>query len=345
MREIIRGRVPVTNAGDQVPAVVELNHGFFKVFSDSYFRTSEPPDEKPVLCASLGEQEVVLSVDGIIRELELAEGDPLRVMLTAICASLKFVGVLRPGDEIPAEVRTGDASWEAGTDHLEMARQRLTMQLATWVSGHETMITSAVELQQLFDDPSTKQKISDAFKEAATRLGLPDEEAVANLVESFAEELSYVEALRERYAGIAGLFEKIQVLRKHYRDQNSIIDEIDPVIRLMKKPVADFQTNFDLIDAQTGEIMTVLSKLDVQRQYVRNLRDDLYVRFEAWQPIVDQWQGVDPLDTQNFNVSNALRELYRFLAQRYMEPDKWVLMTSLKEPDGKELRYGGVMTW
>jgi hypothetical protein len=176
-------------------------------------------------------------------------------------------------------------------------------------------------------------------------LGLAGQDEVANLVESFAVELSYVEALRERFADIVALFEKLNTLRKNFRDQNSIIDEIDPVIRLMKKPVSDFQTNFDLIDAQTGEIMTVLSKLDVQRQYVRDLRNELYVRFEAWQEIVDQWRDVDPLYPQDFNISNALRDIYRFLAQRYMEPDKWVLMTSLKEGDADKLRYGGVMTW
>lgn len=329
----------------QIPAVVELDHSFFKVFTDPYFKISAPPEEKPVLCANLGDQEVLLTINGIIRELELEEGDPLRLMLETIGKSLQFVTGLRPGDEIPAEVRTGEASWEAGADHLDTARQRLTMQLVTWVSGRETMINDPVELQQLFDDPSTKQKISDAFKQAAERLGVEGQEEVANMVEGFAEELSYVEALRERYMQIRDLFQKMGMLRKNYHDQNSIIDEIDPVIRLMKQPVAEFQTTFDLIDAQTGEIMTVLSKLDVQRDYVRGLRNELYVRFEAWRDIIDQWDGVDPLYPQDFNIANGLRDLYQFLAQRYMAADEWVLMAALSDDNGTQHRYGGVMTW
>jgi len=297
------------------------------------------------MCANLGDQEVLLSLGGIARELELEEGDPLRVMLDTVAKSLQFVSALRPGDEIPAEVRTGEASWEAGADHLEIARQRLTMQLVTWVSGRETMITDPVELQQLFDDPSTKQKISDSFTEAAERLGVAGQEEVANMVEDFAVELSYVEALRERYIQIRNLFQKMEILRKNFQDQNSVIDEIDPVLRLMRKPVADFQNRFDLIDAQTSEIMTVLSKLDVQRDYVRGLRDELYARFEAWREIVVQWDGVDPLYPQDFNVSNGLRDLYRFLAQRYMAADEWVLMAALNEENGAQNRYGGVMTW
>ena len=335
----------MTDAGPQIPAVVELEHKFFKAFNDGYFRTSAPPEEKPVFCAKLGDQEVLLPLGGIVRELNLEEEAPLRIMLETIAKSLRFVTVLRVGDAIPAEVQTGDASWEAAPNHLEIAHQRLTMQLVTWVSGREAMITDPLELQQLLDDPDTKQKITDSFRAAADQLGLADPDDVATMVEEFAVELSYVEALRERYGHIRTLFNNLTVLRQSYSRQNSVIDEIDPILRLMKKPVSDFQTSFDLSDAQTGEIMTVLSKLDTQRDYVRDLRDELYVRFEAWQEIIDQWHGVDALDPQDFNIGNALRDLYRFLAQRYMEADEWILMTSPKDASVGELRYGGVMTW
>lgn len=335
----------MTDAGAQIPAVVELGHSFFKVFSGVYFRSTTPPDEQPVFCGTLGDQEVSLPLGGIVRELSLEEENPLRIMLDTIGKSLKYVTALRPGDEIPAEVLTGEASWEAGANHLEIAHQRLTMQLVSWVSGQESTIIDPRELQILFDDPSTKQNISKAFAQAAEQLGVAGRNEVANLVEDFAIELSYVEALRERYIQIRDLFKKLTVLRKSHQDQHGIFEELDSVIRLMNKPVVDFQASFDRIDAQTSEIMTVLSKLDVQREYVRELRDELYVRFEAWQKIIEQWRGFDPLYPQDFNIANALFDLYRFLAQRYMTPDEWVLMTVLEESDGQKLRYGGVMTW
>ena len=336
----------MTESVSQLPTVVELKHSFFKVFDDPYFRTSAPPNEQPVFCATLGDQEVSLPLPGIARELKLEESDPLKLMLDAISMSLRFVNILRPGDEIPAEVRTGEASWEAAADHLEIARQRLTMQLVTWVSGRETMITDPAELQQLFEDPATKAKVNNAFDEAAQRLGLKDKDELTDMVEGFATELAYIEALREKFGHIKGLFKRINELRKNSRDQNAIIDEMDPVIRLMRKPVADFQAKFDLLDAQTGEIMTVLNKLEVERQFVRDVRDELYTRFGAWQEIVDVWEGVDPLmPPPSFNIGNALRDLYRFLAQRYMEPDEWVLMTSLKDTNDGKLQYGGVMVW
>ncbi len=335
----------MTDAGAQIPAVVELEHSFFKVFNEPYFRTSAPPDEKPVFCAMLGEQEVSLPLSGIIRELSLEEGHPLRVMIETISKSLRFVTALRPGDEVPAEVLTGEASWDPGPEHLEIALQRLTMQLVTWVSGRETMIIDPLALKQLFDDPATKQKISDAFAEAAERLEVADKDEVASMIEDFAAELSYVEALRERFIEFQALCKKLTSLRRTHSDQKSILEQVDPVLRLLNNPITHFQASFDRIDAQTGDIMAVLSTLDSQREHIRELRDELFVRFQAWQEIIAQWRDVDPMYPQEFNIANALRDLYRFLAQRYIEPDEWVLMTSLKDGVGGNNQYGGVMTW
>jgi len=242
-------------------------------------------------------------------------------------------------------LRTGDASWEAGADHLQVANQRLTMQLVTWASGRESMITDPCKLQQLLDDPGTKQKVTDAFRKAADQLRLDDPDEVAKMVENFAEELAYVEALRERFGQVHQLFQSLNKLRKSYLDQNGLVHEIDPVLRLMKKPIADYQSRFSRIDAQTGNILTVLSNLDVQRDYVSGVRNEMYVRLEAWQEIIERWRGVNPLYPQDFNIGKGLRDLYRFLAQRYMEVDEWILMTSAKDTANSNLRYGGVMMW
>jgi hypothetical protein len=48
---------------------------------------------------------------------------------------------------------------------------------------------------------------------------------------------------------------------------------------------------------------------------------------------------------QDFNIANGLRDLYRFLAQRYMAAEEWVLMVALNDDNGTHHRYGGVMVW
>jgi hypothetical protein len=333
----------MNDAGAPIPDIVEIEHRFFKAFDDPYFRLSAPPNEKPIFCAKLGEQEVSLPLDGIIRELALEEDNPLRIMIQTIGKSLKFVTVLQFGDEVPAEIRNGDASWETEAKHFKIAQQKLTMQLVTWASGRESRVTDPEELQQFFDDPATKQKTNDAFSKAAEQLGLKDSDEVVKMVEDFALDLSYIEALRERFVQIVDLSSKLATLRKSYSQKNKLIDEIDPVLRLIKKPVADFRSGLEKVDVLTDAIITTLRQLDVGRERVRDIRNDLYVRIESWREIIDLWTGINPLDLQQFDAVNAVRNLHRFLAQRYLEVDEWVLL--LKDNSAKGNGYGGVMTW
>ncbi len=213
------------------------------------------------------------------------------------------------------------------------------------MSGRESLITDPLELQQLFDDPATRQKVNDAFGEAAQRLGYDDPDEVARIVESFADELAYIEGLRARYAEVRAVYEKIRALRRKFRDQMAMIVEIDPILRLMKAPVEQFAQSFELVDAQTSEIMSVLSRVDTLRQYVREVRDDLYVRLLAWADVTGAWLELDPDDPHAFSVTAMLRELYRFLAPRYMTADEWVLMSAPKDDDKENKRLGGVMVW
>jgi hypothetical protein len=329
--------------GASSPEFVEVEHGFFKAFGDGYFRLSSPPDEKPIFCANLGEQEVSLPLDGIIRELALEEDSSLRVMLQTIGKSLKYVTVLKPGDEVPAEIRNGKASWETDAKHLKIAQQKLKMQLVTWFSGCELRVTDPEELHRIFDDPATMQRTTEAFNKAAEQLGLEDSDEVVNMIEDFAVELSYIEVLKERFNQIAELSKKLELLRQSYDQQNKFIDDIDSVLRLIKRPVADFGSSLEKIEIQTDVIISALRELDVRCENVRDMRNDLYVRIEAWREIIDQWSDVEPKNLQNFDTIKGIRELYRFLAQRYLEADEWVLM--FKDNVETKNRYGGVMTW
>ncbi|MGB0572477.1 MAG: hypothetical protein ACPGQM_10510 [Alphaproteobacteria bacterium] len=69
----------------------------------------------------------------------------------------------------------------------------------------------------------------------------------------------------------------------------------------------------------------------------------MYRRISTWDDFIDFWGGIVPRHLETVNLVDRTRELYRFLAARYLPVDDWVLMFS--EDDGAhELRYGGVIT-
>ena len=309
-----------------VPTVVAFAHPFFAAVGDVQFRMSEHT-RAPALMIKFGDGDAALSFGGIRRELKLAEDSPDAGMLEAVAAALQFVSVLKIGDPLPAEVLSGEASWEIEQRHRDIALARLTMQLVTWATGDETAITDADALSQVADDPATQAKAEKAIADAAERLSVEVEEVKATL-RMLAEELAFIEALREKFAGVLSMRDKMDVLRRKYSNERSVAEVADAVRRLMTVAVKRLTNLFEQIDAQTGEIMGMLKNPKAQEGYIRTKRDELYCRMVAWRDILAKWDKCDSKPTEG-NVA-LLRETYRFLAPRFMPAQQWVLASQLQ---------------
>ncbi|MFN4088871.1 MAG: hypothetical protein ACK4QW_07475 [Alphaproteobacteria bacterium] len=306
--------------------IVAFEHPFFAAVGEGHFRISEHT-HAPAFMIRFGEGDAALSFSGIRRELHLADGSPDAAMLEAVAAGLRFVSVLRIGDRLPTEVLSGEASWEIEPRHHERALGRLTVQLVTWSSGDEAAITDADALTQIADDPAMLAKAERATGAAAARLAMADEE-VKSTLRMLAAELAYIEALREKFVGVLAMQDKIDLLRRRFASERSVLEIADAVRRLMTVAVKRLRHQFEQIDAQTGEVVGMLKNPRAQEAYIRAKRDDLYCRMVAWREQLDRWERCDgkPSDT---NVA-LLRETYRFLAPRFMPAQKWVLAGQLQ---------------
>ena len=319
---------------------IRFEHKIFSSFEDILFRLSAQ-DNKPVMIVDMGGSEVALTLAGIKNEFKIADATADGKMLNLIGDALDFVKALKPGDKLPKEVLTGEPSWEISERHLEIAKQRLNMQLVTWLSGGETLITDPEALLQIAEDPTTKDKVNNAFSEAAQQLGFgSDREKVIELIEKLARELAHIEALRDMYARVVEISDKVQTLRKLYSRERSVFDIADRVARLMKLATDGFEDTFTQTDANTGEIMSVLKNIDAQVSYIRKSRDLLYRQLRAWDETFEMWERTPA--QQSHKVPDVLRETYRFLAPRYMPVDEWKLFTKLSE---QQEETKSAMTW
>lgn len=319
---------------------VAFENPFFHKLGDVFFRLSTTNDE-PVLVASLSKNQVILPFPGIKRELQLGEMDPDSAMLELLSDGLKFVKGLRIGDPIPREVLTGEASWSLSERHYKIAYQRIALQLVNWMTKGGEQVMDADQILKLAEDPIVKKKINDAFGEAAEQLGVGrnQKELVIGYVNELAQELAYIEALRERFQRILGMMEKVQGLRRLYGSQRQVAEIADQVARLGMRAVHDFGEKFLEIDAQTGEIIAALKNLENQVNYIRGMRDDLYIRLSAWSDVLRDWSGV--IVRASSEKPELLRQTYQFLAPRYMQVDEWVLMTKPLPGGGTALSQVG----
>ena len=313
------------DSGSETPDHFLFEHKLFRSSDEAIFRRSADGSKEPLFVLKIDDSEFALPFPGILREFNIAEDSPDARMLDLVAEALHYQRVIRPGDPVPKEMITGEASWEITEQHRRIAMQRLNVQLACWITGEDRLITDPEQLQQIAEDPSIRQKVKEALDRAVKELGLDEngKEIVLDRIQELVEDLAGVEALRDYVDRIRLIQAKVQRLRRLYGDEMTVLDIADSVARLMELARSGVEDDFEMIDAQTGEIIAVLKNMEAQTKFIREMRDDLHRRLEEWEETFEMWGPVRM--AANEDNANVLRMTYRFLAPRYMQVDEWDL--------------------
>lgn len=315
-----------TDAASPIPEAVSFQNPFFTFCEEIAFERREG-EEAPVMVVPMAEQSISMHFPGVIRELNLAETDHDYIMLEAISRSLDFVCMLRVGDPIPSEIRNGKASWQIYDRHITLARHRLMLKLLSWINGTDDIIADPNEIASILDDAENRKKIDKAFVSIAETLGYgkDQKEQVVSLVETLADELSYIEALREIYGEVKTIVPTVNEIIKCSRFDDFTRESANSVKRLLHQALREYEQEFLQLDAQTGEIIAVLKNVNSQIQYIRQMRDDLARRLLAWSDIERKWRKLNIKERNG--VEEALIETYRFLALRFLPAMSWKLVS------------------
>lgn len=325
---------PESEQKSELPSEVSFEHAFFHTIEKTSFRILDDSEE-PMMIMILDEGEVSLKFIGIKHELDLDDDEPDAKMLNIVAEGLKYVREIRIGDPVPSELTSGRASWEVTDQHRAISHNRVTMQLVSWMSGDEMLITDPDQLAQVADDPKTKEKISKAFSKAAKALGIAEEnrEDVISLIANLAEELSFIEALRFIFHDVEHIHKTVLELEQKYRSEQSVLDTITSIKRLMNIVLNGFNNSFDQLDAQTGEILAALTNIGQVTRFIRENRDDLHRRLWAWDNLIEEWRDLPAKHSRNSELK--LGELYHFLAQRFLPRNEWELYSKAMEKTKK----------
>ncbi|MBL6933471.1 MAG: hypothetical protein ISR45_11020, partial [Rhodospirillales bacterium] len=277
-------------SGEEPITTISFKHGFFHSVAGTFFKQLDDTGDA-VMIMPLEGGDVSLKLGGIKHELDLKPGDHDAKVLDIISEALNYVRGIKEGEPVPSELLTGHASWEVSKRDRETAHNRVTMQLVSWMSGDEVLVTEPDQLAQIVEDPVTRTKINEAFLEAAESLGLGKDrrEDVISLVGNLAEELAYIETLRQKFHKVETIHKIVSELEQKYKAEQSVMEVIVPVMRLFKIALDGLHESFDEIDAQTGEILSVLKNIAAQTKFIRQARDDLHRRLWAWESQIEEW--------------------------------------------------------
>ncbi len=281
-------------------------------------------ERHPVMRVELGDIDAVIPIDDVASEFGISPDSNDGKLLVTVSNSLKFVKDIRPGDSIPSELLDGTASWRVEDHHRELAKNRLMVQVATWLTGDESVVLDMAELRRMATDPDMQQQVRDGISKIADALGLGADrrDEVLDMIDRFARELCYIEALRDRYNAARAIGGKLNRVGKLYKDDKHFSEEVRRAGILMRPAIQGFDNLFEQVDAQTSEIMAVLKTYDAMVKYVREIRDELHQRLIIWDKAIKMW--TINVDKRNDSIRDAVRETYRFVAFHFPQTHDWI---------------------
>lgn len=328
---------------DTVPDHCVLLNAVFTRLGNPTFRRAES-DGAAVMVIPLGDGTAALPLRSLQREFGIEDASPDGRMLGLISDSLDFVSGLQLGDPLPSEVLTGKASWHPAAKHQQMAAAKLRLQLLAWIDPNAAAgyIGQPPSLEQMESDPALRGAIQRAFERAAAELDLGGPQEVIALVSDIAQELSYIEALRETFLRrVQSMVSRVEGL------STGAIMNVDRAaalgrIRKLSRTALDLiKGRFVEIDAQTGEVLATLRNVDSFRTFIRAHRDWLYRSSRAWEQILLEWDSAMPgMDESTWA---RLNRTYQFLAPRFMPVQEWFSASQAQSRRAK--KPTGVMVW
>jgi len=273
-------------------------------------------EKQPMFAVDMGAGQGYVSLKDLRRTFHVAEGSHDDRLIEQAAAGLRHVPDIRPGDQIPNEILNGTASWTVARKHKQIARDRIQVQLLSWMGGKPITYSGQEELKKIVGLEENKKALKDAFGRAAAALGYEkgETEKVVDLIESLAREICYVEALRERSLELKKIQSNVEALSKIYTDIRGSAD-VGRVKLLMTRGINETESVLNNVDAETADVMSALMSLEDVITAVRRARDDLHYILMEWDPIIDKWKDLEMVRSQE--VDRALMATYKFLASRF----------------------------
>ena len=309
------------NSADPKTIEFQFEHKVFSVEGCVFRRTEDGQDIG--LFVPMGDILAAITVGQLQSTFEIAPDSNDGQLLDKAVQALQYIKQLYPGDSVPIEVLDGSAFWMVEDQYLALAKARISMQLIAWHTGEATGEIDAHQIVELSEDPENIKLLEKAYVAMAEKLDYPADKKqdLIDLAGKLAQELSYVEALRDKLGRTRQFQMKLGKLFAVSEEDKNLRESITRCNTLLNNPIKQIFSMFDELDGNTGEILQTLRGYDAQIKYIREVRDEFRQICLLWEEILDQWMAFDSIDPQD--IDNMIRTTYRFAASNFAQKDDW----------------------
>jgi hypothetical protein len=308
-----------------LPDTVDFNfqHRIFSV-DGCVFRKANDGDTI-ALFIPMGDVMAALQVHQIKLEFEIDPESEDQKLMDLAAQALQYVRQVYPGDSIPYEVINGKAPWMVEEKYLQLAKARLDMLIVSWKTEEDISKIKQSDLIKRAESDEVKKIVEDSYADIAEELMLEIEgdkrDHVIELLEKLAQELSYVEALREKFLEIQQMQGKLKKLYSTYQNEKTIAESIARRNSLLETPIKGYFEKFEEFDTYMAEIISILGRFEAQVNFIRGERDAFRQTYVVWEDMLNLWNPFE--GSRNTESENLVRETYRFAAQHFVHTDDW----------------------
>ena len=206
---------------------------------------------------------------------------------------------------------------------LKLARARITMLVVAWKTDEDISKLKQSEIVERAESAETKSLLEDSYTEIAKELELGDDKRdhIIELMDKLGQELSYVEALRDKFLELRRMQTKIKSLYSAYQGEKAITEAIARCNSLIEAPIKELFEKFAEFDTYMTDIVNIMRHFDAQVNFIRGERDAFRQTYMLWENLLEQWNAFP--GGRNDAASNLVNETYRFAAQHFVRTADW----------------------
>ncbi len=280
--------------------------------------------DEPVYTVDLGDVRATLTFATLRSSFGIEKEHPDSKLLDEVKRALVFVRRVRNGDSMPSELLDGSASWKVEERHRVVARGRVWTGLVAWISGGKSAGGVSIdEFATIANSVETRTRVQAAFGQLADALGYPPARRgdVVDQIERLIDELSFLEALRERVGLARRIVETLRAYRVALKREKTLAEEVERTMLLAERPVVEHEKRLAKIDAQSTHVLEMLRRLANQIVLIRQTRDALHAGMMKWDPMLEAWADAPPQPGPNCHL--LIRDTYRFAARHFPVQQAW----------------------
>jgi hypothetical protein len=311
----------IATTGGGVNAIFDFQH---KVFALPGARFAiDRRSRATMFYIHLGNLNVSLTPTVLRREFNIETLSHDSQLIELASHALRHVKEVRPGDSIPKELVDGTASWTVDESHRLLAKAKLLVQVAAWLTKSSDGASLADILALTESDIAAKEDFQKAFAAIAESLGLGAnrKQEILDHIDAIARELCYIEALRDYAVQLRTIQEKCAQLAHLAKGDPTISEEVGRVLILLKPAMAEFANRFTTIDGQTADLLEMLRNPWAHIRAIRNIRDEIHSSLLPWADLFERWR--DQEVGMNHIMDQNIHALYQWLAANYAPSRVW----------------------